>query len=55
MKKWILVFCLVLTFSFLAIGYAQLSDSLSISGSASVEGQQYDIYITILHPLRLVQ
>ena len=53
MKKWILVLCLVLTFSFLAIGYAQLSDSMSISGSISVTGQQYDIYITDITPTAL--
>ena len=50
MRKAIAVVCILLSFAFLSVGYAQLTENLHINGSASVQGFQYDIYITNVTP-----
>ena len=53
MKIWqkiLLCVLLISAASFLCIGYATLSDMLSISGNVTVEGPKYDVYITQVAP-----
>lgn len=50
MKKQIIVVFVVFAMLFSAIGYAQLTDMLSISGSASASPPEYDVYISAVSP-----
>ena len=53
MKNWKKTWtCVVLFFGFLvtSLGYAAVTDNLSISGSADVKGEFYDVYISQISP-----
>ena len=51
-KTMKIVVCTVLSFMFciMSIGYAALSDNLSLEGSAAVSGPEYDVYISNYSP-----
>lgn len=53
MKNWKkTLICIVLFFGFLmtSVGYAAITDNLSILGSVDVEGEFYDDYISKITP-----
>lgn len=53
MKTWArIAFCVSLSFLCLVacVGYAALSEPLTVTGTASVKGPQYDVYITDVTP-----
>ena len=49
-KKASICIMLFIMFCFISIGYAAVTDTIGISGSASIKPAQYDIYITKITP-----
>ena len=46
MKKQLIAVFVILTMVFSSIGYAQVTDVLSVTGSASASPPEYDVYIS---------
>ena len=51
MKKILAWMLMVFSFVFVSIGYAQVTDELTLMGSADVTGSSFDVYISSMTPL----
>ena len=50
MNKLVQLLALLLASMFMTVGYAQLTDSLSVSGTADVKAEEFDVYIKSVTP-----